>query len=659
MDSRIGRHPCPEYESKSGGRVWEESTMTKLRSPISLAGSQEVAERKQTNETLPASEHDLRQIIDTIPALAWSTHPDGSAEFFNQHYLSYAGLSLEQLQGWGWTSAVHPDDRAALAASFQSIMAAGEPGEAEARLRRFDGVYRWFLFRTNPMRDESGSIIKWFGTNTDIEDRKQAEEAVRASELKMRQVIDTIPTLAWCNLPEGSNEFLNKGWHEYTGLSPEESHVWGWQAAFHPEDLPPLMEVWREMLVSGESGEIEARLRRYDGAYRWFLIRAEPLRDEAGKIVRWYGTSTDIDDRKRAEEKLRRSEAFLAEGQHLARMGNFSWRVATDELLWSEQLYRIFEFDQGVAISLDLIASRVHPEDRRLMDDMIAKARRAVSNFEYEQRLLMPDHSVKYLHLIAHRIRDNEGRLEYIGAVQDVTQRRLSEEALAKARSELTRVGRVTSLGMLTASIAHEVNQPLSGIVTNAGTCLRMLSSDPPNIEGARETARRTIRDGNRASDVVMRLRTLFSKKEVIALSLSELQSNRVILRPEFSSILPPVTGDRVQLQQVILNLLRNASEAMSTVHDRPRELVITTARFEEDWACLGVKDVGIGFAPEAMDRLFEAFYTTKHHGMGIGLSVCWSIIEKHHGRLWATLNDGPGATFLFSIPCRTDTKVQ
>lgn len=629
--------------------------------------------RKWADEALPANEHDLHQIINTVPALAWSAHPDGSAEFFNQHYLSYAGLSLEQLQNWGWTSAVHPDDLPALAASWQSMMAAGEPGETEARLRRFDGVYRWFLFRANPMRDTYGSIIKWFGINIDIEDRKRAEEAVRASELKLRQVIDTIPTLAWCNLPEGSNEFLNKGWHEYTGLSPEESHVWGWQAAFHPEDLPALMKKWLELLDSGEPGEIEARLRRYDGAYRWFLIRVEPLHDETGKIVRWYGTSTDIDDRKRAEEKLRRSEAFLAEGQHLARMGNFSWRVATDEILWSEQLYRIFGFDQGVPVTLDLIASRVHPEDLRLMDDMIAKAQHAVSNFEYEQRLLMPDHSVKYLHLIAHGIRDNEGRLEYIGAVQDRTQRRLSEEALAKARSELTRVARVTSLGMLTASIAHEVNQPLSGIVTNASTCLRMLSSDPPNIEGARETARRTIRDGNRASDVITRLRTLFSKKdataesvdlnetalEVIALSLSELQSNRVILRPEFASGLPPITGDRVQLQQVILNLLRNASEAMNTVEDRPRELQITTKRYEDDWACLSVKDVGIGFAPEAMDRLFESFYTTKNNGMGIGLSVCRSIIEKHHGRLWATLNDGPGATFSFSIPCRTDTKVQ
>jgi C4-dicarboxylate-specific signal transduction histidine kinase len=238
----------------------------------------------------------------------------------------------------------------------------------------------------------------------------------------------------------------------------------------------------------------------------------------------------------------------------------------------------------------------------------------------------MPDHSVKYLHLIAHGTRDKDGRLEYIGAAQDVTRHRISEDALAKARSELARVARVTTLGAMAASIAHEVNQPLSGIITNASTCLRMLGADPPNVDGARETARRTIRDGNRASEVITRLRTLFSKRgpttesvglneairEVIALSLSELQRNRVILRYELADDLPPVSGDRVQLQQVILNLLRNASDAMSTVDDRPRELFIRTECDEGDRVRLSVKDAGVGFDPQSAERVFESFYTTK-----------------------------------------------
>jgi PAS domain S-box-containing protein len=377
------------------------------------------------------------------------------------------------------------------------------------------------------------------------------------------------------------------------------------------------------------------------------------------------GYLRDITERKQAEKELRRSEEFLAEAQRLSSTGSFSWRVESDQVTWSEEAYRIFELDPGVAMTPELIRTRVHPEDIPLFDEMIDRARSAGSDFEYQHRLQMPDHSVKYLHVVAHATRNQDGKVEYIGAIQDVTERRLAEIALDTVRSELTHVARVTSLGALTASIAHEVNQPLSGIITNASTCLRMLAADPPNVDGARETARRTIRDGNRASDVITRLRALFSKKdattesvdlneatrEVIALSLSELQRSRVILRPELADDLPPVTGDRVQLQQVILNLLLNASDAMSGVDDRPRQLVIRTERDEGDRVHLAVQDTGVGFDPQSMDRLFEAFYTTKSGGMGIGLSVSRSIIESHHGRLWAAPNDGPGATFAFSIP--------
>ena len=231
-------------------------------------------------------------------------------------------------------------------------------------------------------------------------------------------------------------------------------------------------------------------------------------------------------------------------------------------------------------------------------------------------------------------------------------------------------MNRVTTLSALTASIAHEVNQPLSGVVTNAITCLRMLGGDPPNIEGARETARRTIRDGNRASEVITRLRALYggmdarlepvdlneAAREVIALFLSELQRHGVVVRTEFAENLAPVMGDRVQLQQVVLNLVRNASEAMTSVDDRPRELLVKTEPDEGDAVRLSVQDVGVGFAPEAADKLFGAFYTTKPSGMGMGLSVSRSIIERHRGRLWAAPNKGPGVTFAFAIPL--DTKV-
>ncbi len=374
----------------------------------------------------------------------------------------------------------------------------------------------------------------------------------------------------------------------------------------------------------------------------------------------------DLSEQKRAESALRRSEAFLSEGQHLGQIGSFSWRVATDEITWSAELYRIYELEIGTPVTLELIRSRVHPQDVSLIEKMkmVDQEREAPHDFEWQYRLLMPDHSIKYMHAVAHATRGQDGQLEYIASVQDVTARRLAEEARDKARSELAHVARVMTLGTLTASIAHELNQPLSGIVTNASTCMRMLANDPPDVDGARETARRTIRDGNRASEVITRLRALFCKKdattepvnlndaalEVIALSLADLQKNGVVLHPELADDLPLVTGDRVQLQQVILNLVLNASDAMSGVDDRPRQLVIRTER-EDDRARLTVQDVGVGIEPSGVDKVFEPFYTTKSGGMGIGLSVSRSIIERHHGRLWATLNDGPGAAFSFSIP--------
>ena len=439
--------------------------------------------------------------------------------------------------------------------------------------------------------------------------------------------------------------------------------------------IPPAMRQLHQQgmaryLATGETRVIGRRIEltalRADGTE--FPVELAITRIPSDGPPTFTGYLRDITQRKRSEEELRRSQAFLAETRRLSSTGGFFKRVATGEIVWSEEVYRIFEFDPTLPLTLERILTRVHPEDIHSFNEMLDRQRRG-TDYEHDYRLLMPDQSVKYLHVVAHATRDQDGQLEYMAAVQDVTQRRLAEEALAKARSELAHVARVTTLGALTASIAHEVNQPLSGIITNASTCLRMLAADPPNVDGARETARRTIRDGNRASEVITRLRALFSKKhastetvdlneaarEVIALSLSELQRNQVILRQELDDDLPPVTGDRVQLQQVILNLLLNASDAMSGIDDRPRLLVIRTERDKDDHVRLSVQDAGTGFDPHGVAKLFDAFYTTKSGGMGIGLSVSRSIIESHRGRLWATPNDGPGATFAFSVPRRSE----
>jgi PAS domain S-box-containing protein len=506
----------------------------------------------------------------------------------------------------------------------------------------------------------------------DLSEQKRQESARLYSEERYRVVVETASDAVVSIDDKGSIVFANPATATIFGYDPAEL-AGKPLTLLMPEYMRELHQTgFKRYLATGQrhmnwQGTELTALRKNGEEFPVEVSFGEITRDDHKTFT---GFLRDISKRKQAEQALRRSEAFLAEGQHLGQIGSFSWRAATDEITWSAELCRIYELEIGVPVTLELIRSRVHPEDVSLIEKMtMVDQAREGHDFEWQYRLLMPDHSIKYMHAVAHATQDQDGQLEYMASVQDVTARRLAEEARDKARSELTHVARVMSLGTLTASIAHELNQPLSGIVTNASTCMRMLAADPPNVDGARETARRTIRDGNRASEVVTRLRALFTKKDattesvdlndaarvVIALSSSELQRSQVTLRHEFADDLPAVTGDRVQLQQVILNLLRNASEAMSTVDDRPRELLIRTERDEGDQVSLSVKDAGVGFTPHVADKLFEAFYTTKSDGMGIGLSISRSIIAAHHGRLSAAQNDGPGATFSFSIPCRRE----
>jgi PAS domain S-box-containing protein len=801
----------------------------------------DVDERRQAEEALRESELSLRSVIDGIPGFVAILTADGGIKAVNRQIAEYCGLSINELHDWGSNGMIHPEDLPRATAMLTKAIAFGEPYRLELRLRRFDDVYRWFDNRVVPVRGDGGRISLWYVLLTDIDERRQAEEALRASETRLaaaerelKLTIDTIPALAWSARPDGSAEFFNQHYQDYVGLSLEQLQGWAWMVAVHPDDLRGLRSAWATMMASGRAGEAEARLRRFDGEYRWLLFRANPLRDESGHIVKWYGIYTDFEDRKRAESQLGkekqllemiasgrslrdvlaalckfvegaapachcgvypidwagpifqygvapslpasytdpieglpvrcdvapcgiaahqniqviatdidtdprwqtspyrthvlehglrsvwstpicsregrvlgtfciyqrkpaspsadhqdliahathiasiaiersrvdtaliRSQALLAEGQRLSLTGTFAWNVDKEEITFSAELRRIFELDADMSVTLEQIAARVHPEDVGLLSEKIRTAQAGGDrDLEYEIRLLMPAGRTKYVHAIAHRVPHGDSEVEFLGAVMDITDRRLSEQALDRVRSELAHVTRTMSLGVLTASIAHEVNQPLSGIITNANTCLRMLAATPPNVAGALETARRTIRDGNRASEVVARLRALFRKKEVImeavdlneatreviALSGQDLHRRRISLQTELDGELPPVSGDRVQLQQVILNLLLNACDAMGAVDDRPKQIVIRTARGQNGAARLTVRDSGVGVVPDSLNKLFDAFYTTKADGMGIGLSVSRSIIESHHGRLWCEPNEGPGATFAFSIP--------
>jgi PAS domain S-box-containing protein len=377
-------------------------------------------------------------------------------------------------------------------------------------------------------------------------------------------------------------------------------------------------------------------------------------------------------DLKEREAALRRSETYLAEAQRISRTGSFGWDVSSGKIYWSQETYRIFEYDPRTEPTLELVLQRTHPEDRRAVRKLIDRVAKERNDFDFEHRLLMPDGSVKYLRVVGHpSTKDESDRVEFVGAVTDITERKLADKVLQQkevslheAQAALAHVSRVTTMGELAASIAHEVNQPLVGVVTNASASLRFLARVSPNLIEAREALRDIIRDGNRAADVVSRMRGLFKKarpakerlnineaiEEVVILTRGEAGRNRVALRMELAANLPSVMADRVQIQQVVMNLVLNGIEAISPVEDRERDLLIKTQRSEEDQVLVAVQDSGVGIDPLNAERIFDAFHTTKPGGMGMGLSISRSIVESHGGRLWVTNNDGPGTTFQFTL---------
>jgi PAS domain S-box-containing protein len=429
---------------------------------------------------------------------------------------------------------------------------------------------------------------------------------------------------------------------------------------------------WSAIRQSGMRGGLEARLRRFDGEYRWFLFQAEPLRDEAGNIFKWYGSATDIEDRKLTEVALRESEQRFRDYAETA--SDWLWETGPD--------HRVTRISEHVNVA-GLVPSRLLGATRRdIATDVESEpekwrlhratldAHRPFRNFVYTVGTGSP----VYIQTSGKPFYDTNGNfLGYRGSGTNITasiRADHAEQALRKAQAELVHVTRVTTLGELTASIAHEVNQPLAAVLANAEACLRWLNRETPDLDGARRSVEWVIDDGNRASEVIRRVRALAKRtdiekvpldvnevvREVFALVRGELISHQVSVRTEFAPALPTILGDRVQLQQVIINLVMNGIEAMQSVTDRPRELVIRSSQDETEQVLVSVTDCGVGISSENADRLFSAFFTTKASGMGMGLSICRSIMEALGGRLWATANIPHGATFHLTLPLNADT---
>jgi PAS domain S-box-containing protein len=430
-------------------------------------------------------EERLRLIIDTIPTIAWRKLPDGSADFLNKHFREYTGLSLEEGMGWGWLNAFHPDDCSK--EEWRAALAAGKPFEKEARLRRKDGQYRWFVIRAVPMRDEQGNIVKWYGTTSDIEDLKSAEDRIRL-------IINTIPTMAWSVRPDGAVDFVNQRWLDYTGLTLEKE-VEEPTGVVHPEDLPRVMEKWIEDMAAGEPCEDEMRLRRADGKYRWFLVRTAPLRDEEGHIVKWYGTSIDIDDRKRAESQ---SWALIdAIPQQI-------WSGPPDGTLdycnnrWRSYMGLALEDLRG-----DGWQTMLHPEDR---DRVLQAWHESIVNgtpYQQEERHRGADGTYRWFLSRGVPLRDAEGRiLRWYGTNTDIEDRKQTEEELRSLSGHLLR-----SQDEERRRLGRELHDSTGQDLVALATMLGQLRSSVPSAE--RRSRRLLSECRNLADKCIREVRTL------------------------------------------------------------------------------------------------------------------------------------------------------
>jgi len=804
-----------------------------------LVTNNDITKRKRAEEVARRSEEELRGFVNAVPAFVWSARPDGAVDFVNEHWLEFTGLPKQDASGWKWQAAVHPDDRSRLGADWRAALKNGQSVEGEVRVRRANGEFRWWFVRSVPLRDEAGNIVKWYGTGVDIEDRKRAEslfagekrilEMVVAGEA-LAQILDSLCRLVeeqgngvlasillldGDRLRHGGAPSLPKAYADaINGMVVGPSAGSCGTAAYSGEAVivadiasDPLWANYRDLALShslcacwstpvfSSQGKVLATFAMYFREPRRPSQRDQEIIDQ---ITHLAGVAVQ---QKLAQEKLQRSEAYLAEAQKLTHTGGWVWDARSQELLYcSDEMFRIYGLDARASLpARENFRQRIHPEDRDWVRERFEKVLREKKMAFAEYRVLLPDGTVRYINASGHPVLDEDGELlQFVGTAVDVTERKrtelerrrlasLVEQAAdlmaiadlsggtpiylnkaglkmvgfdswdeaktrrgihyifpedrqfvndvlwptvlekgswsgemrfrhfktgepipilysafriddpetgqplnvgnvcrditerkrteAEAREsdrryremqmELAHANRVATMGQLTASIAHEVNQPIAATVINAEAALRWLGAGSLNAEEVRRALTSIIKDGNRAAEVINRIRALIKKApprkdrlevngvilEIIELTRGEAARNGISVLTELADHLPVVGADRVQLQQVLLNLIVNAIEAMGAAGEGPRELLISTGEIESSGVMVAVRDSGPGLESAMLTRIFDSFYTTKQTGLGLGLSICRSIIEAHGGRLWASTNQRRGATFQFTLP--------
>jgi PAS domain S-box-containing protein len=622
---------------------------------------------------------ELQLLYETAPiGLAFLT-PDCRYQQVNRHLTEICGISVADHIGRSVRETV-PQVADQVEHIVQTILRTGESITGiEVNGQRSDGgnADRVWITYWHPLKDSDDSILGINVVAEEITERKRTESALVTSEARFRELADNMSQFAWTTDPTGRSIWFNKRWHDYTGLALEDIQGPVWLGLHHPDHVEGAIKRIREGYESGKPWEGTFPLRGKDGTFRWFLTRAVPIHSETGDVVRWFGTNTDVTRQVEAEHELRKLNETLAQRvETQARERDRIWNVSQDLLVVTDASGKLLSINPAWTATLgwseaDLLDKTVewllHPDD-------LAKSR--------AERARIADGG-KTLHF-ENRFRNKRGTYSWLSwravtekgfiyaVARDVTDLKKAEEQLRTSRRELAQVTRQTTMGAMTASIAHEVNQPLAAIVTNANAGLRWLARAEPDLDEARALLKRIVDDGHRASEVIASIRSMFGKDrgekssvsvneligEVTAVVHGEIESHQVTLQCQLREDLPSVMAEQIQLQQVLLNLIMNAVDAMSSVTDRERVLIVKTDISEYDHVLITLEDSGTGIEPNHMDRIFDAFFTTKASGMGMGLSICRSIIESHDGRLWASSRSPHGSIFYIKLPCAGSSDV-
>ncbi|MDW9594957.1 PAS domain-containing protein [Sinorhizobium meliloti] len=650
---------------------------------ISRQHQQALTTLKESINALKERERELSQLVDMVPVQIRRVTPQGEPFFFNKRLLDFFGLTdISQLDQPGTSrlaaaigSLVHPDDAANVLETVRRSLSTDEPYTMKYRMRRADGAYRWVDGRGEPLRDEDGKVIQWLMVSIDIDDEVRAQEKLHESEKQLRRLVDAVPAQIWCSTPAGDPIYVNQQLRNFVGLElgdfdepGETRRAVAHRKQTHPDDLPMVRDRLDECRRTGEPFLMRYRMRRADGMYRWVEGRSEPYRDEDGTILQWYGVLFDVDDQMKAEEALRERERFL--WQLVETLPAMIDCAAPD----GEPIFRGKGLREFLGYELDTLDSSgksrlegtldagVHPDDVEDVKQHYARCLATGEPYARRHRFRRFDGEYRWVETRAAPMRNDEGVIIQWNVIcLDIDGEVKAEENLRLARESLARASQAASMAELSASIAHEVNQPLSAVINSTTACLSWLQAEPPNIERARKSADRTIQSAHTAVDVVRRIRSLFQQSmdirdstsldgvvgEVRDLVAADAAKHGVSIQADIEGELQLLAFDRVQIQQVLMNLVRNSLDAIGPeAEDRLLRIRVYKT---DHWVYTEVSDHGAGVLQP--DKIFEPFFTTKNKGMGMGLAISRSIVEAHGGKLWAEDNYPKGAKFIFTLP--------